>query len=165
MRFSSALAFSGAKNVKNIEQKTVIFRDLFGSVFFFSFGMALTFTDIAAHWDILLYCLALAVGGKLISSLLITKILKCEPHMGLFIGFLTIPRGEFSLMISRISAGAVPFIGPVMVTLSLITTFISALVLKFSKMLCKLYNVCIVYPRSRIKDGELGRDGLRRWGR
>jgi Kef-type K+ transport system membrane component KefB len=125
-------------------------------VFFFSFGMALTFTDIAAHWDILLYCLALAVGGKLISSLLITKILKCEQHMGLFIGFLTIPRGEFSLLISRISAGAVPFIGPVMVTLSLITTFISALVLKFSKMLCKLYNVCIVYPRSRIKDGDWG---------
>jgi CPA2 family monovalent cation:H+ antiporter-2 len=154
--FFLGMAFSGAKNVKNIEQKTVIFRDLFGSVFFFSFGMALTFTDIAAHWDILLYCLALAVGGKLISSLLITKILKCEAHMSLFIGFLTIPRGEFSLLISRISARAVPFVGPVMVTLAFITTVISALVLKFSKMLCKLYNVCIIFPRSRIKDGDWG---------
>lgn len=153
--FFLGIAFSTTKNVKRIEHTTVTFRDLFGSVFFFSFGMALRLGDLAAYWEILLYCLAVAIVGKLLSSFLITRILKCQKDMSLFIGFITIPRGEFSLLISKMSIVGIPFIGPVMVVLAMLTTVISALVLKFSKLLCKVYNICIAFPRSRIReDGE-----------
>ncbi len=126
--------------------------------------MALRLGDLAAYWEILLYCLAVAIVGKLLSSFLITRILKCQKDMSLFIGFITIPRGEFSLLISKMSIVGIPFIGPVMVVLAMLTTVISALVLKFSKLLCKVYNICIAFPRSRIReDGEdVGRDGLTR---
>ena len=154
--FFLGIAFSNTKNIKDIEDITLTFRDLFGSVFFFSFGMSLVFGDIAAYWDILIYSVLIAVVGKLISSFIISKALKCEKHMSLFIGFITIPRGEFSLLISRISAPMIPFIGPVMVLLAVITTVLSSLVLKFSKLLCKVYNICIIFPRSRLEDDDWG---------
>jgi CPA2 family monovalent cation:H+ antiporter-2 len=150
--FFLGAAFSGVKNVKNIEHTAVTFRDLFGSVFFFSFGMALRPSDLGAYWNIIAYCLVVAVVGKLLSSFIITRILKCEKNMGLFIGFLTIPRGEFSLLLAKLSVAGIPFIGPVMVVLAFLTTAISSLVLKLSKLLCKTYNICIAFPRSRIQE-------------
>lgn len=154
--FFLGIAYSNTKNVKNIENTTITFRDLFGSVFFFSFGMMLKLDDLGPYVNILIYCVLIAITGKLISSFLITRSLKCEKNMSLFIGFITIPRGEFSLLISRITGSAIPFIGPVMVILAILTTFISSLVLKFSKLMCKIYNVCIIFPRSRLEDNEWG---------
>jgi len=154
--FFLGIAFSNTKNVKNIESSTITFRDLFGSIFFFSFGMMLKLADIFTYLDLILYFMIIAIVGKLISSFLITRILKCEDHMSLFIGFITIPRGEFSLLISRMSAASMPFIGPVMIVLAIFTTVVSSLVLKFSKLLCKVYNICIVFPRSRIEDNKWG---------
>ncbi len=152
--FFLGMAFSNTENVKNIEHTTIVFRDLFGSVFFFSFGMMLKLGDIAAYWDVLLYCALLAVVGKLISSFLITKLHKCDHNMSLFIGFITIPRGEFSLVVSGMAGAAIPFLGPVVVVIVMLTTLISSLVLKFSKLLCSVYNICIIYPRSRLRSGD-----------
>lgn len=152
--FFLGMAFSNTENVKNIEHTTVIFRDLFGSVFFFSFGMALELGQIAGYWRILAGCAAIAVFGKLLSSFLITKLRKCQDHMSLFIGFLTIPRGEFSLVISQIAGSSLAFLNPVLVFTVLLTTLLSSLVLRFSKFLCGAYNVCIIYPRSRLGDAE-----------
>ena len=152
--FFLGTVFSGSKNVKRIENTTVILRDLFGSVFFFSFGMMMKIENFLPYWDILIYFVLIAIIGKVISGLLITRLLKCEQHMSLFIGFITVPRGEFSLLISDMAAGSIPFIGPIMVLLVLLTTAVSSLVLKLSKMLCKVYNVCIIFPRSRLKEDE-----------
>ncbi len=154
--FFLGIAFSNTKNVKNIESITVTLRDLFGSVFFFSFGMMLELDKLPSYLDIIGYCLAIAILGKLLSSFIITRLLKCQDSMDLFIGFITIPRGEFSLLISKMTASTIPFIGPVMIVLSILTTLISSLVLKFSKLLCRIYNICIVYPRSRLDDNEWG---------
>ena len=152
--FFLGMAFSGTENVKNIEHTTVIFRDLFGSVFFFSFGMSLNLGDIAGYWGILAGCAAIAVFGKLLSSYIITKVQKCDRHMSLFIGFITIPRGEFSLVISEIAGSSLAFLNPVLVFTVLLTTLLSSLVLRFSKLMCSVYDVCIIYPRSRIKGTE-----------
>ncbi len=93
--FFLGMAFSRAENVKNIEHTTVIFRDLFGSVFFFSFGMMLTLGDVAGHWVFLLLCVLVAVAGKILSSFVITKVFHCQHAMSLFIGFITLPRENF----------------------------------------------------------------------
>jgi len=152
--FFLGMAFSRAKNVKNIEHTTVTFRDLFGSVFFFSFGMALDFGNIAGYWHILIGCTVIAVLGKLLSSFIITKTQKCDHSMSLFIGFITIPRGEFSLVISEIAGSALPFLNPILVFTVLLTTLLSSIVLRLSKLLCRIYNICIIFPRSRIENTE-----------
>ena len=156
--FFVGMAFSELDNVKKIERQSITFRDLFGSVFYFSFGMALTIGAIAAYWDILLYVAILAIGGKLLSSFIITRLHKCENHMALFIGFITIPRGEFSLVISNLVGSAIPFLGPVMVIIVMLSTLVSSLVLRVSKMMCKIYNICIIYPRTRLNAED------NRWG-
>ena len=154
--FLLGIAFSNTENVKNIESMTITFRDLFGSVFFFSFGMMLKFDDMVSYINIIAICLIVAIAGKLLSSFLISKVLKCETNMGLFMGFITMPRGEFSLLISKMSAASIAFIGPVMIVLAILTTIISSLVLRFSKILCKVYNLCFIYPRKRIEDDNWG---------
>jgi CPA2 family monovalent cation:H+ antiporter-2 len=156
--FFLGIAFSNTKNVKKIESATVIFRDLFGSVFFFSFGMVLEFGNLSTYLPIILYASLLAVVGKFISSIAITKILKCNKNMSLFIGFITIPRGEFSLLISKMVGDGMPFLGPVMVVVAIFTTFLSSIILKSTKALCKIYNVCIIFPRSRV-DPDAGEWG------
>jgi Kef-type K+ transport system membrane component KefB len=116
--------------------------------------MALDLKDIFGYWNILAGCVVIAVFGKLLSSFLITKMQKCERQMSLFIGFITIPRGEFSLVISEIAGSSIAFINPVLVFTVLLTTLLSSLVLRFTKFLCSAYNVCIIYPRSRISGTE-----------
>ncbi len=150
--FFLGMAFSNAENVKRIEKTTIIFRDLFGSVFFFSFGMMMNLGDIAGNWNIIAICSTVAIFGKLLSSFLITKTQRCESHMSMFIGFITIPRGEFSLVISKMAGSSLAFLNPILVFTVLLTTLLSSLILRFSKFLCSVYNVCIIYPRSRIKD-------------
>ena len=152
--FFLGVVFAQMKNVKNIESVTVTFRDIFGSVFFFSFGMALELGSLLSYFWIIIVCTIAAILGKIISSIVITLALKRDKTMSLFIAFITIPRGEFSLLISKISAGAIPFIGPSMVVLAFVTTVTSALVLRVSKALCKIYNVCIIFPRSRLTTDE-----------
>ncbi len=157
--FFLGVVFSRMKNVKNIESVTVTFRDIFGSVFFFSFGMALELGSLLNYLDVLIICVIAAIVGKILSSILITLALKRDKTMSLFIAFITIPRGEFSLLISKMSSSAIPFIGPAMVVLAFVTTITSALVLRISKALCKVYNVCIIFPRSR-----LNADNASDWG-
>lgn len=148
--FFLGMAFSNVEKVKNIEHVTVIFRDLFGSVFFFSFGMMITLGAIAQYWDILIYAAIIAVGGKLLSSYVISKVRKCSGNMSMFIGFITIPRGEFSMVVSDIAGASIPFLGPLIVILVIFTSLLSAIVLRVSKLMCSIYNICIIYPRSRL---------------
>ena len=152
--FFLGIAFSNTKNVKKIESATIIFRDLFGSVFFFSFGMMLQLDNISAYLNIILYSALLAVFGKILSSMITTKVMKCNKNMSLFIGFITIPRGEFSLVISKMVGSGLPFIAPVMVVMVIFTTFLSSIILKSTKALCKIYNVCIIFPRSRLDENN-----------
>lgn len=152
--FFLGVVFSRLKNVKNVETITVTFRDLFGSVFFFSFGTALQLSNLLPYLNILIVATIAAILGKILSSIIICRALKRDRAMALFIAFITIPRGEFSLIISRLTSGVMPFIGPVMVVLAFVTTLTSALVLRLSKMLCKIYNVCIIFPRSRLDNSS-----------
>jgi CPA2 family monovalent cation:H+ antiporter-2 len=149
--FFIGIAFSSTENVKRIEHITVTFRDLFGSVFFFSFGMMIQLGDIARYWHIMLICVAVSIAGKLISGFLITRYKGCESGMSLFVGFITIPRGEFSLVITNMAGASIPFIGPMAVFTVMVTTLLSSIVLRVSKLMCSLYNMCYIYPRNRLK--------------
>jgi hypothetical protein len=84
------------KNVKNIEHTTVTLRDLFGSVFLLFVLQALKLGDLAAYWNIILYCL-IDANTETAVHLSDYAILRCDQGMSQFICFNTFPRGEFSL--------------------------------------------------------------------
>jgi hypothetical protein len=68
----------------------------------------------------------------------------------MFIGFITIPRGEYSMVIYNTAGASVPFFGPLVVIIVIFTTLLSSIVLRVSKLMCSIYNICIIYPRSRL---------------
>lgn len=154
--FFLGIALSSGSNSKRVENMTVTFRDLFGSMFFFAFGMVLNFAKILELGYIIIPGVLIAIAGKLLSSMLISKLVGCKRNMSLFIGFITLPRGEFSILVSRIASKSLAFAEPFTIVMVLVTTLTSMLVLKISRTLCKVYNICIVYPRSRLDNwGEV----------
>ncbi len=93
---------------------------------------------------------------QVISSVIITLALKRDRAMSLFIALSRSRAASFRFYISKMSSKAIPFIGPAMVVLAFVTTVVSALVLRVSKALCKIYNICIIFPRSRLEADNTG---------
>lgn len=104
----SALSGVGMKPFKNILGDTISFKNLFLTIFFFSFGMIFEFKFAESGLSIYHFVLAflalitLSIIGKFLSGALIGKRLHGSIETGLRIGAYTTPRGEFSVVLLAI---------------------------------------------------------------
>ncbi len=145
--FFLGMAIAKTKNSKNIENLTLKFRDIFGSIFFFSFGMEFQLGNIGVPFQIVVLASLLAVVGKILSSTLFSKLLKCSYKKGLFIGLVTTARGEFSLLIAGIVSSQSINLKTFSIILVLCTAFFSSLTLRVLDILCEKKGMCIVPKR------------------
>jgi CPA2 family monovalent cation:H+ antiporter-2 len=100
-------ALSGVKSFKKLFGVTISFKNLFLTIFFFSFGMIFPF-KFAVPTDFVLALLALitiSILGKFASGALIGKRLYDSLETGLRIGAYTTPRGEFSVVLLVVALG------------------------------------------------------------
>jgi len=102
--FFIGMALSETKIKYQMEETIVTFRDIFGGMFFFYFGMNFDISNLSVAPVILVLIIIASTLGKIISALIIRKNQKCSFEKGLFIGLITIPRGEFSLLIASMVA-------------------------------------------------------------
>jgi CPA2 family monovalent cation:H+ antiporter-2 len=102
--FFIGMALSETKIKYQMEETIVTFRDIFGGMFFFYFGMNFDISNLSVAPVILVLIIIASTLGKIISALIIRKNQKCSLEKGLFIGLITIPRGEFSLLIASMVA-------------------------------------------------------------
>ncbi|MEA1956753.1 MAG: cation:proton antiporter [Euryarchaeota archaeon] len=96
-------ALSGVKSFRKLLGDTISFKNLFLTIFFFSFGMMFPF-KFAGLPSIdfvlaLLALIALSIFGKFASGALIGKKLHGSLETGLRVGAYTTPRGEFSIVL------------------------------------------------------------------
>ncbi|MHC1610340.1 MAG: cation:proton antiporter [Candidatus Methanospirareceae archaeon] len=100
-------ALSGIKSFRKLFGATISFKNLFLTIFFFSFGMMLQFQFATfSSADFLLALLALitlSILGKFASGALIGKRLYESLETGLRIGAYTTPRGEFSIVLLAVA--------------------------------------------------------------
>jgi CPA2 family monovalent cation:H+ antiporter-2 len=96
-------ALSGVKSFKKLFGATISFKNLFLTIFFFSFGMMFQFqfaTLSSAYFVLaLLALITLSILGKFASGALIGKRLHGSLETGLRVGAYTTPRGEFSVVL------------------------------------------------------------------
>ncbi|MBQ7194741.1 MAG: cation:proton antiporter [Bacteroidales bacterium] len=118
---------------ERIEHLTHGIKDLFGAVFFVSVGMMLDPAVIGAHWlPILILTVAVMVGLVFFSTtgvIISGKGLDTAVHTGFSLSQI----GEFSFIIAGlgVSLGVMrDFIYPIIISVSVITTFVSPYVLK-----------------------------------
>jgi len=102
-------ALSGVKSLKWLLGDTIAFKNLFLTIFFFSFGMLFQFqfaTLSSAYFVLaLLALITLSIFGKFASGTLIGKRLHGSLETGLRVGAYTTPRGEFSIVLLAVVIG------------------------------------------------------------
>lgn len=101
-------ALSGVKSFRKLFGATVSFKNLFLTIFFFSFGMMFPFKFAFPSADFVLAILALvilSILGKFVSGALIGKRLHNSLEAGLRVGAYTTPRGEFSVVLLAVVIG------------------------------------------------------------
>ena len=150
--FANAVGFSSALGAfvmgsilaettegEHIHQVTTGIKDLFGAIFFVSVGMMVDPAVIAAHWlPILILTLVTVLGMTLFGSLgalVAGRGLNTAVHTGFSLAQL----GEFSFIIAGlgVSLGVMRgFIYPVIIAVSVITTFTTPYMIKAATPVC-----------------------------
>ncbi|MHC1600423.1 MAG: cation:proton antiporter [Candidatus Methanospirareceae archaeon] len=102
-------ALSGVKSFRKLFGATIAFKNLFLTIFFFSFGMLFQFqfaTLSSAYFVLaLLALITLSILGKFVSGAIIGKRLHGSLETGLRVGAYTTPRGEFSIVLLAVVIG------------------------------------------------------------
>ncbi len=142
--FLLGLIVSEARYKDKMQEVVIKFRDIFGSLFFFYFGMNFAFNTITIPWHILVIISGIAIVGKLFSGLLMQLLNGCNRDGGLFIGLITIPRGEFSLIIAGIISASEPQFVNLAVIIILVTSFVTTLTFFILTKLCHEREVCVL---------------------
>lgn len=138
--FSSALGaflmgsiLSSTIEGERIEHITINLKNLFGAVFFVSVGMMVDPAVIGQHWGVILVITLVAMAGILVFST--TGVLLSGKNLdtALKVGFSLPQLGEFSFIIAGLgcSLGVLrDFIYPVIISVSVITTFTTPYMIK-----------------------------------
>lgn len=136
----AGLVFADSKYIKKIEAMIWPFRDFFGAMFFFSFGLSIDMYALggAVGWATL--AAVVTIICNLASGYFATRLAKVKAKASFDIGFTLSARGEFSIIMANIGkAGALlPVIQSFVVVYVLILSIVAPLLTKESRNIWKL---------------------------
>jgi CPA2 family monovalent cation:H+ antiporter-2 len=125
-----------SKESIRIENLIKPLHDLFGAVFFVSIGMLLNPADILDNWRMILALSILTIIGKIVSTVIGTKVTGQDLRTSIQVGFSLAQIGEFSFIIAGLGLelGVMrPSLYPIAVSISVITTFTTPYLIRLSE--------------------------------
>ena len=96
------LAGTGAR--AEIEERFFSFRDLFGALFFFVFGLSIDVAALGSVWWILILAVALTVVGKASGGYVAGLVGGFTRRQSLNAGFALVAHGEFTIVLAQLAA-------------------------------------------------------------
>lgn len=96
------LVLGESRHVKRIEQQILPFRDFFGALFFFSFGLTIEPASLGGAVGMTLIAVVLTLIGNFAAGMLAGRISGITPKASLNVGFTLVSRGEFSIIMANI---------------------------------------------------------------
>jgi CPA2 family monovalent cation:H+ antiporter-2 len=96
------LVLAESKHVKRIEHLVLPFRDFFGALFFFSFGLTIDPLSLGGAVWMALIAVLLTIIGNLVAGMLAGRISGISNRASVNIGFTLVSRGEFSIIMANI---------------------------------------------------------------
>ena len=136
----AGLVLADSQYIKRIEQMVLPYKDFFGAMFFFSFGLSIDPLSLtgAAMWASI--AAVLTILGNLASGYFASKFSKMKTQATFDIGFTLAARGEFSIIMANIgkAGGLNPIIQSFVVVYVLILSIIAPILTKESRTLWKL---------------------------
>ena len=145
--FLLGLVVSETKHKREMEELILKFRDIFGGIFFFYFGMTFTFDMGNLSIVRIVIIIVVATVTKVLTGFLMRRFQGCDNDGAWFIGLITIPRGEFSLIIAGIVASTMPEFTNIAILLILGTSLITTGIFFALNQLCKDREVCLLSNR------------------
>ncbi|PVH24858.1 cation:proton antiporter [Sphingobacterium corticibacter] len=131
----AGLVLADSKYIKKIEGMVLPYKDFFGAMFFFSFGLSIDMYSLggAVGWGALAALITVMVNVA--SGYFATKFSGLKPRNAVDIGFTLSARGEFSIIMANIgkAGGLLPVVQSFVVVYVLLLSIISPLLTKESK--------------------------------
>lgn len=126
---------AGTSYAERIEKVTVPVKDLFGSVFFISVGMMVQPAVIAEYWSSILLLSGVVIVGMIVFGTFGMLVTGQSLKTAIEAGFSLTQIGEFAFIIASLGMGLgvlEPTIYPIVVAVSVITTFTTPYFIKMS---------------------------------
>ncbi len=147
------LALSETEHSKRIEHLVVPFRDFFGAIFFFSFGLSidpLTLGDAA--W-IAIGAVILTILANMIAGMIAGRKAGLSHKASTNIGLTVMARGEFTIIVANLglSAGLMPLLKPFSALYVLILAILGPMLAKESKHIYSGLNKVFKWSKPKEK--------------
>jgi len=129
------LVLAETEHLERIEHILVPFRDLFGAIFFFSFGLSIDPLSISgAVWPALA-AVGITLTGNFVSGMLAGRMSGYSHRASTYVGLTITPRGEFSIILAKLAlaGGLLPILQPFAALYVLILAIVGPLLTKESK--------------------------------
>ncbi|CAG7644720.1 K(+)/H(+) antiporter subunit KhtU [Paenibacillus solanacearum] len=152
------LALSETEHSKRIEHLVIPFRDFFGAVFFFSFGLGIDPLTLGNAAWVALGAVVLTIAANVISGMIAGRKAGLSHKASLNIGLTVMARGEFSIIVANlgIAAGLLPKLKPFSALYVLVLAIIGPLLAKESRLIYNGLNLIFKWsePKERLKNNE-----------
>ncbi|WP_152394863.1 cation:proton antiporter [Paenibacillus guangzhouensis] len=148
------LALSETEHSKRIEHLVIPFRDFFGAVFFFSFGLSidpLTLGDAA--W-LAIGAVVLTILANMVAGMMAGRNAGLSHKASTNIGLTVMARGEFTIIVANLGiyAGLMPLLKPFSALYVLILAILGPLLAKESKPIYGGLNKIFKWSKPKVKD-------------
>ncbi|WP_149527122.1 cation:proton antiporter [Sphingobacterium hotanense] len=131
----AGLVFADSKYLKKIEGMVLPFKDFFGAMFFFSFGLSIDMYSLGGAVGWAAFAALITIIGNVASGYFATRFSNVKPKNSVDIGFTLSARGEFSIIMANIGKAGklLPVIQSFVVVYVLILSIVSPLLTKESR--------------------------------
>ncbi len=151
------LIIAETEHMKRVEHLILPFRDFFGALFFFGFGLTIDPLALGGAVWLSLGAVVLTLIGNFAAGMLAGRSAKLSPKASANIGLTIVSRGEFSIIVANIgkAGGLLAILQPFAALYVLILAILGPLLTKESKMIFKLLNkVMPMDRRERAKSPQ-----------
>lgn len=151
------LIFAETEHVQRIEHLVIPFRDFFGALFFFGFGLSIDpFALGGAVW-LALGAVLLTLIGNVLAGILAGRSVGLSTGASLNIGLTIVSRGEFSIILANLAkaGGLLPILQPFAALYVLILAIVGPLLTKGPE---GIYDVSARLLKGRKKGEERGEE-------
>lgn len=142
------LVLAETEHVKRIEHLVIPFRDFFGAVFFFSFGLSIDPLTLGGAVGLAVGAVILTLIGNYVAGLLAGRTAGLSPRASSNIGLTIVSRGEFSIIVANLaqSGGLLPILQPFAALYVLLLAVLGPLLTKESR---RIHNaITMIFRRS-----------------
>jgi monovalent cation:H+ antiporter-2, CPA2 family len=136
------LVLAETAHMKRIEHMILPFRDFFGALFFFSFGLTIDPFGLGGAVWLSLAAVVITLIGNFAAGMVAGRSAKLSPQASANIGLTIVSRGEFSIIMANIGKAGdlLPLLQPFAALYVLILAILGPLLTKESKAVFKVLN-------------------------